>query len=144
MTGYWWQCEICGTVFSFPEVSDTKGIAHFIWDVLIPSEWDQQKLSRDCKNCNSNSLRITYEFPRKNKVILKVIHIFGRSPTTDKYIPMMWETHSSENESVSWFDFKYINGRNVYGLNKPAVFSRDGLRHLFEAYCQKTGAPSFP
>ncbi len=143
MTGYWWQCEKCGTVYNFPEVSDTRGIAHFIWDVLIPSEWDQQKLSRYCKNCNSNSLRITYEFPRRDKVTLKVIRIIGRSPK-DKYVPMMWETNSSEDESINWFDFKYVNGRNVYGLNKPAVFTRNRLKQLFEVYCQKTGTPSFP
>jgi hypothetical protein len=143
MKGYWWQCESCGANSDFGEACDCKGIAHFIWDVLLPSSWDQSKLLLKCKKCNKQSLRITYKFPRKDEVVLKVIHIVGLDPNNG-YIPMIWETYPEGDENERWFDFKYINGRNIYGLNKPAVFSRDDLKQLFTLYREKTNLTEFP
>lgn len=144
MPGYWWQCEKCGVESNFPEVCKSRGITHYIWDVLLPSSWDQTKLVQDCKNCGSSSLRITYQFPKKNeKVLIRVKHIVGME-ADENYIPMMWETYQVGYENNSLFDFKYIVGRNIYGLNKPAVFSREDLKKLFALYCEKTGCLEFP
>ena len=52
---------------------------------------------------------------------------------------MMWETIPDISENVTWFDFKYINGRKIWGLNKPAVFSKDDLREIIIKYEKKTG-----
>lgn len=144
MAGYWWQCENCVTESTFQEACDSRGIAHFIWDVLIPSSWDQTKLVKNCKNCGKQSLKITYQFPKKKeKVVFRVIHIVGINPFED-YIPMMWETYQVGYEKDSIFDFKYVVGRSIYGLNKPAVFSRDDLKKLFALFCEKTGSLEFP
>jgi hypothetical protein len=144
MPGYFWQCESCKSELDFLEASGSKGIAHFVWDVLIPSSWDQGKLLMECKKCHKKSLRITYEFPRKKKVILRVIHIVGLGPYDNEYVPMMWETYMVGNEGERLFDFKYLNRRNVWGLNKAAVFTKEGLREIFDLYRQKTGVADFP
>jgi len=146
MPGYWWQCENCRPDSSFLEACGSKSIAHFIWDVLLPSSWDQSKLLLHCKNCGQQSIRITYEFPRKEKEVFRVIHIVGIGPLFDEYIPMMWETYQVGNGKgeVTLFDFKYIGKRSVWGLNKPAVFSRDDLKRLFALFCEKTGSLEFP
>lgn len=142
--GYWWQCESCGAISDFPEACGFKGIPDYIWDVLIPSFWEQSKLLLECRKCNKRSMRITYEFPRREKVILQVIHIVGLGPIEGSYIPMMWETKPSE-DNVNWFDFKYIDHRrNPWVLNKPAVFSRENLKQLFNLYNDKTDSITFP
>jgi len=56
---------------------------------------------------------------------------------------MMWETKSL-GEEINFYDFKYINGRSVYGLMKPAIFSRENLKQLFNLYDEKTGSVNFP
>lgn len=144
MPGYWWECVKCGNKVEFPEACRSRGIAHYIWDVLLPSSWDQTKLLAHCEKCQSDSLRITYEFPRKEKEILHVAHIVGIGPFFEEYIPMMWETFNHNDFQDRLFDFKYINRRSIYGLNKPAVFSTEGLRELFDLYRKKTGIESFP
>lgn len=144
MAAYWWQCEKCSSVFNFDEVSDSRGITHFIWDVLVPSSWNQANLVKKCKKCGKSSLRMAYEFPRADKVTLLVFHMVGLGPFDDVYIPMMWETKPLGSDEANWFDFKYINGRNLYGLNKPAVFTRDNLEELFSLYKKKTGHSKFP
>lgn len=143
MPAYRWQCESCGALSDFREACNCRGIAHYIWDVLIPSSWDQSKMLLTCSKCNKQSMRITYEFPRRDKVLLQVIHIVGLGPIDGIYIPMMWETKPSEDD-VNWFDFKYINRRNAWGLNKAAVFSRENLKQLFNLYREKTGSIDFP
>lgn len=60
------------------------------------------------------------------------------------HVPMMWETHAKSSPSDPIFDFKYISGRNPWGLNKTAVFSRQRLRELFRRYREKTGVTEFP
>ncbi len=70
MKGWWWECESCGAKSDFAKACGSKGIAHFIWDVLMPSGWDQAHLLQECRSCDKRSLRITYEFPRKNKEVL--------------------------------------------------------------------------
>ncbi len=44
MPAYWWECESCETNHEFDEVCMSRGMPHYIRDVLIPSEWDQQHL----------------------------------------------------------------------------------------------------
>ncbi len=57
---------------------------------------------------------------------------------------MMWECYPISDASDRWFDFKYLSRRNLYGLNKPAVFGREDLQMLFALYCEKTNQTSFP
>lgn len=145
MPAYWWKCQSCGEISEFSIATKSKGITHYIWDVLIPSKWDQSHLLLSCSSCHSKSLRITYEFPRKERVELTLIHAVGLGPIDDIYVPMMWETApdlSEDNEH--WIDFKYINGRNVFGLNKAAVFTRANIKELFEMYRVVTNQPNFP
>ena len=141
MPSYWWECESCGNKAEFFDVCQVKGITHFIWDILLKEEWNQDHLIKNCKSCGKDLMRITYEFPRKDKEKLRVIHIIGIGPfDNNKYLPMIWETHAvGENENDNWFDFKYLNGKNIRGLNRPAVFSRDSLKKLFDVYSKKTG-----
>ena len=49
MPSYWWECGQCGSRASFLEASATKAIAHFIWDRLLPSGWDQSYLTLKCQ-----------------------------------------------------------------------------------------------
>ncbi len=144
MKGYWWECDNCKGTFDFNESCGSAGIAHYIWDILVDSGWDQANLLLDCPSCNSRSLRITYEFPRANKVSLRVIHIVGLASKDDPYLPMMWETHVEHYGGEKCFDFKYVNNRKPFGLNRPAVFTRSELIQLFKLYCEKTGTKQFP
>ncbi len=113
-------------------------MTHYIWDALIPSNWDQSKLLKKCIGCGKDTLRITYIFPRKDQVHVQVKHIIGLGPF-DEYVPMMWKTIPNGNQKETWIDFKYINGRNVWGLNKPSVFSKEDMRELFKQYRNCTG-----
>lgn len=61
-----------------------------------------------------------------------------------EYLPMMWETYAVASPDDKWFDFKYINGRNPWGLNKAAVFVRADLNRIFALYQEKTGNSVFP
>lgn len=142
MPGYWWECEACDNRLDFPDVTGTSSIASFVWDKLLAADWDQSLLAPPCKKCGHGTLRITYEFPREDKVILRVIHIVGLK--YDDYVPMMWETHPKDSPADQCFDFKYQRGRNPWGLNKAAVLSRQDLHALFERYRQKTGVHDFP
>lgn len=139
MPSYWWKCNSCNKQFAFDSVTKSKGIAHFIWDELLRSDWDQELLRIKCPHCQSGSLHITYEFPRKDKVIISVVHILGVKPVEDYYLPMMWETAPERYPDEKWFDFKYLNGRNILGLSKPAVLRKDQLQELFEKYRDLTG-----
>ena len=142
MPGYWWECDGCGNVLEFPEAIGAPSMSSFIWDKLLAADWDQSLLGPPCKKCARGTLRITYEFPREDKVVLRVDHIVGLQ--YEDYVPMMWETHPKESPSEANFDFKYIRGRNPWGLNRAAVLSRQDLHDLFELYRQKTGTHDFP
>jgi hypothetical protein len=149
MAAYWWECEGCGKSVDFPNATGAGGITRFIRDILLPSDWDQSLLLRQCTACDKPLLRMTYEFPRgKETVSLHTVHIVGLDK--DEYLPMMWETcpmDSPQERWLSeerWFDFKYINKSSIFGLNKPAVFLQDELRRLFDLYRTKTGVTNFP
>ena len=122
-------CEECGDRLNFLDATGTLSIAAFIWDKLLASDWDQSRLRSTRKKCPHGNLHITYEFPREDKVILQVEHIVGLQ--FDDYVPMMWEIHAKASPREPNFDFKYIRGRNPWGLNKAAVFSPQDLRELF-------------
>lgn len=144
MASYWWECSSCGSQHEFSNVCQSGGIAHYIWDVLISSGWDQSHLLQDCMKCGQHALRITYIFPRKDETLLQVKHLVGLGPFEDIYVPMMWETIPDGSIDETWIDFKYINGRNIYGLNKPAVLSKQNIRELFQLYRERTGDNNFP
>jgi len=150
MPGYWWKCDGCNRrcEFNDPDLpADLRfgSVAPFIRDVLVPKNWNPVHLLRHCPGCGQQALRIAYEFPRENAEQLRVIGIVDltwderRDAQADQeYLPMMWETYFLGNRNRSYFDFKYIRGKRVWGLNKPAVFSQNDLRRLFEKYCQTT------
>jgi hypothetical protein len=117
-------------------------MSSFVWDKLLPADWDQSLLTSPCPRCGQGVRRITYNFPREDKVTLRVVHIVGLA--SNDYVPMMWETYPTHSTSDRWFDFKYQSGRNPWGLNKAAVFSREDLHKLFTLYREKTGAQDFP
>lgn len=144
MAGYWWKCSHCGAKFEFEEVCESHGITHYIWDVLIPSGWGQSHLLKNCAQCGNEELRIAYIFPRKEETSLHVKHIVGLGPIDDDYVPMMWETIPDGSKEETWIDFKYIRGRNPLGLSKPAVFSKESIRKLFQLYRDRTDDKSFP
>lgn len=144
MSSYWWECELCGNRFEFPTVSQSKGIVHYIRDILLPSAWEQSHLVIRCQKCNKMSLRITYDFPRDVKETLRVVHVVGFGTPSDQFIPMMWETYPISTPKDRWFDFKYIRGRSIFGLNKPAVLSKYELKEIFKIYQIKTGMQMFP
>lgn len=144
MPGYWWQCEECGNIEDFPSACGTSSICGFLRDLLIPSRFDQALLVRDCPICLQYSLRITFDFPRNDKITLHVRHIVGQSPSEDgAYVPMMWETYPAGSPDDSWFHFNYINDRQVFGLNKAGVFEEHNLKAIFELYRARTGQALF-
>lgn len=144
MPAYWWECEGCNSTHEFEEACGSRGMAHYIRDALIPSKWDQSRLLLLCPSCDEVKLRIAYEFPREERESIRVIHVVGLGSQEDEYIPMMWETSPFPHEGENWFDFKYINGRNVWGLNKPAVLTRHELATLFHLYGDRTSTGTFP
>jgi hypothetical protein len=137
MASYWWECEECANTKDFSEITSVKGITHFIWDVLLPNDWDQNNLIKKCELCSGN-MRIAYIFPRKDQTHILVKHIVGLGPF-EEYISMMWETIPDRNKNETWIDFKYVSGRNIWGLNKPAVFSKDEIKEIIVKYEKKTG-----
>jgi len=143
MASYWWECSHCGSRFEFKDVCESRGITHYIWDVLIPSGWEQSHLIKTCFQCNNGDMGITYVFPQADQTHIRVKHIVGIGPF-DKYVPMMWETIPDGNNEETWIDFKYINGRNMWGLNKPAVFSKEDIKKLFQLYRNRTPDKNFP
>src|SRR5260221_986606 len=128
MTGYWWQCEDCGKQYDFHAACGSWSIYYFIWDVLLPSDWDQTKLTVPCSQCKRGLMRIKYDFPRKEKDTSFVTAIVGLRD--DDYLPMMWETCSHSSEKERWFDFKYLTRGNTRGLNRPAVFRGEQLQKV--------------
>jgi hypothetical protein len=145
MPGYWWECGECHErVSDFKAVCGHKGVPHFIQDSLIQNNWDQNLLVKPCPRCGKNAFHITYEFPKKDKQTLQVLCIVGLVKEKTDYLPMMWESVFFGNGNESRFDFKYIIGRKGFGLNKPAVFSREDLRNLFRLYSNVTDRKEFP
>jgi len=56
---------------------------------------------------------------------------------------------SDEEDGAAQFDFKYVtwsakHGHHSYGLNTPAIITRDELRKLFALYCAIAATPAFP
>ena len=131
MPAYWWECTTCKMKVDFKQACGRRGMPDFIWDVLLPSDWDQTHLVIGCPGCGQQSLRIAYEFPRAERVGLVVIHAVGLGPLDNVWIPMMWETHPDDGSEENWFDFKYISGRSAWGLNILNIHPR-----VLECYLQ--------
>lgn len=143
MPGYWWGCEKCDTMNDFQAISSTSGIYEFIWKILLPAEWNQSLLVQECRHCNELASRITYKFPRKEELLFRVVHIVGLDPE-DGYLPMMWATYAVGEPNNLKYDFKYLTKGSLYGLNRPAIFTRNDLCELFDLYRLRTGLTSFP
>lgn len=114
MPGYWWECENCGQHGGeFREATGCSSIAAFIRAKLLPSDWDQSLLLRECKQCGQHSCRITYDFPRKERLVFRLVHAVGLE--LDDYLPVMWEFYEVGEPHTLKFDFKYLLGRNPTG-----------------------------
>jgi len=142
--GYWWECtsDPSHTESNFEKVA-TVPLVRFLVD-LAKSGWDQQRLSVPCTKCGAGRMRITYDFPRSvEPVRLSVVHVVGLTGNLPEYLPMLWQA-DPHDEDEPWIDFKYVSwskdrGYQSYGLARPAVFSRSGLRTLFETYKNVVG-----
>lgn len=139
LTGYWWRCGDCQQDFRFRDVTNSTGAPSFIWDELRTADWDQSLLTRDCPQCGTNSLKMTYEFPRARKETLTVRRIVGLDPNEDGYMPMLWETIPETEPDKRWLDFKYQTKRNATGLNRPPVFSKASFARLISRYQEISG-----
>jgi hypothetical protein len=89
-------------------------------------------------------MQIAYDFKRQKRETVVVNHIVGLEPNPDHYMPMMWEGAFMSDPESRLFDFKYQIQRQNWGLNKPAVLSREDLQRLFKLYCELTGELNFP
>jgi hypothetical protein len=136
--GYWWECTSCNECNTFKKETGKGSVASFVWDILAPSGWDQSLLTRQCKACNLKSMKITYDFPKKERTIIFVNHIIGRKLEDVNYLPMLWETQPKGSEKI-WYDFKYQIKRNNFGLNKPAVMQSVDLSYLLKEFNVQTG-----
>ena len=148
MPGYWWACDnrACQnrqSQLSFRNTLRGVGIVAFLWDQLSHN-WDQSLLTRNCPACGGESLRITYDFRRREPERIRVVHIVALRREGDPFLQMMWEGIPHSGQGQHWFDFKYMNGRNARGLNRPCIFEQQQLREIFALYCEKTGRPQFP
>ena len=140
MNGYWWECTRCGRRARFSSVTESNSLAAYIWDVLVPSGWNQGTLLKACTRCAKHAMRIAYEFPRRENERLFVMVIVGLTPEKgDTFVPMLWESARGRRLNKRWFDFKYIQGRSNFGLNRPPVFSAGSLREVLRLYRRKTG-----
>jgi hypothetical protein len=141
MPGYWWQCHDCGNKATFLVASSTRSLPAFLRDKMVHSGWDQALLVAPCK-CGKE-MRVTYDFPGRRRELLQVIRMVGIEWGQD-YLMMMWETAPASDPRECWFDFKYLRGRNPWGLNKAAVFPQASLTRIFALYRQKAGVADFP
>ncbi len=144
MAGYWWECDTCdyghNRINNFKEVCNHISIYYFLWDDIYVNGWNQDKLVHLCRNCNNGRLHITYNFPKKDEDIYRVLHIVGLDPWQGTWLPMMWETNEIKDiYKISYFDFKYLSkGRGgTWGLNKAAIFSQQQLVQVFGLYSDK-------
>jgi hypothetical protein len=141
MPGYWWQCHVCNATTDFLAATSTRSLPAFLRDRMVHSKWDQALLALPCK-CGAE-MRITYDFPRQQKEVLQVVRMVGIE-WDPEYLMMMWETAPASDPNERWFDFKYLRGRNPWGLNKAAVFSKATLTEIFALYREKAGVVNFP
>ena len=143
MPGYWWRCEACGNTQTFKNQTGRTSVPAFLRDDLIPAKWKQSLLAQPCGKCGEPGMRIAYEFPRRDKPTIMVVHIVGL-PKPNGYLPMMWETYFLSDPDCKLFDFKYVSGRQIWGLNKATVFSQQDLRDIFALYCKVVDVRGFP
>ena len=121
MNGYWLNCDECKKDFRFSDFTKYNGISSYLWNEFLGTDFDQSLLTLVCPECKG-SLRITYEFPRMEKDTVKVRHIVFITGD-EKFYQMLWETFPVDTPVYSMYDFKYMNGNNTTGLNRPVVMS---------------------
>lgn len=128
---------MCGDRPAWLTACQSRSVAAFIWNELVPSGWDQRLLRRKCK-FKHHALRITYRFQRGNPERVSIRHIVGLGPDGD-YLPMLWETFRHSKPRQPWIDFKYQRGRSPWGLTKRLVLQKAQLGRLLRAYRRATG-----
>ena len=88
-------------------------------------------------------MRITYQFPRSaDSDLVHVISLIGLD--RGEYVPMMWETCFASAAETTYFDFKYTYQNHNWGLNKPAILTKQDLSEMFSLYRQLRDFTDFP
>lgn len=139
MAKYGWQCTSCGERPAWLSVCESKSIAAFIWDELMPSRWNQELLRKTC-TCGRRTLFLTYRLQRGDPERVSIKHIVGL-PLADDYLPMVWETFRHATPRTTWVDFRYQRARNPWGLSKHLVLKRPQLARMLRAFEKATGRP---
>ena len=134
---YWWQCIACGARPAWTDVCESRSVAAFIRDELVPGGWDQRALQRTCV-CRRRALYITYRLKRGDPDRVSIRHIVGLA-LEDEYLPMVWETFRHSEPKARWIDFKYQRGRSPWGLTKRLVLTQPQLSRLLRADQRHTG-----
>jgi hypothetical protein len=137
MARYGWQCLSCGARPGWLAVCESKSIAAFIHDELMPSAWDQALLRRTCE-CGRRSLYLTWKLQRGDPERVSARHIVGLRLEGD-YLPMIWGTFRHSAPRTTWIDFKYQRGRSPWGLTRRLVLQQAHLARLLRAYAKATG-----
>ena len=133
MSGYWFNCNICNKDFKFGEVTDSPAIASFLWYEYFEKDCDQLLLKKKCPDCDKGVLQIAYNLKDGGETIIKVNHIVFRTDNNEFY-QMLWETFDTEDPSDLIYDFKYMNGNNPTGLNRPVIMREYELKELIKLF----------
>jgi len=132
MKGYWLNCEKCNKDYTFKEMTEHTSLTSFLWNEFLDSRCDQSLLTFKCPVCNG-LVRITYHFPRAERLTVKVKHIVYRTCDEDFY-QMLWETYFIHEPDKPVYDFKYISDCNATGLNRPAIMAEKHLQELVDLF----------
>jgi hypothetical protein len=135
MTGYWFNCDKCDSDFKFRDIAEYNGISSFLWYKFFESDCDQSLLTPKCPKCKG-ILRITYDFPRKEKITAKVRHIVFQTDD-DYFFQMLWETFFTHDKTKAIYDFKYMNGNSPNGLTKSVIMTEADLKKLIQLFNKK-------
>ena len=115
-TGYWWQCRSNPQHATKDFTSVCKlPLVQFFYR-LASSGWDQTLLTQTCRHC-TGEMRITYDFPRADRVRLELVHAVGLS-VDDAYIPMVWAS-LPHGIPQTWFDFSSNTSAELRGVTTP-------------------------
>ncbi len=80
---YWWQCIACGGRPAWTTVCESKSVAAFVRDELVPGKWDQRLLRRTC-SCHRRALYITYRLKRGDSGLASYIPPSSCTPSPAK------------------------------------------------------------
>ena len=136
MSGYWLNCNNCKKDFRFNEITKSPAIASYLWYKFFESDCDQSLLKWKCPECDTGIIQMAYNLKDGSETVIKVNHIVFRSDDKEFY-QMLWETYDTSDPNDLIFDFKYMNGNNPLGLNKPVIMRENQLSELIQLFNKK-------